>query len=386
MNCMATPSRKLPLYADAKEITVVAIVSGPARDLVLVGQRDLAAVDLVALPAVPEAAETLAEATGVARRVTGGQPQYLGVAISQGALDRLPNRIGNSRGLVEGDEQAPALVVQAGEGLGAAQAPRHGVDAPRPLMRGLDAGDGGHGDIEPIGADGEPQPFGELGPRLGLELRRRVGGNDPARVAEGGERPHDDPRHQRRLADAMARSDSDSDRVGGAAERPADRPKHVALPRLGTRVLRQNRPRLAPRKGEQYEAQWVVRIGPDLDGQRIEDGCLRETRGVRNIDHASGPDEPDSTFAMESSQAGDATAIARAQRKPLIHCARGWSGFPRPRRVGHGAVRRVVRADRPGRRDSPRLLPDRKTRPDKNATLPVEVRRGPTDPGPFPHI
>lgn len=242
-------SRKFTLHAHAEEVAVVAIVGGPARDLVLVGQRDLATVDLVALPAMPEAAETFAETAGVARRVAGGQPRDLGIAVGQGALDRLPHRIGNSRRLVEGHEQPASLVVQAGKGLGAAQAPRHGVDAPRPLVRGLDAGDRGGGDLEPVRAGGEPQPLGEFGPGLGLELRRGIGRHDPARVTEGGERPHDDPRHQRRLADTMPRSNGNADCVGGATERTPDMRQHLTLPGLGSRILLQHRPRLTPRSG-----------------------------------------------------------------------------------------------------------------------------------------
>ncbi len=60
------------------------------------------------MPAMTEAAEAFAEAAGVARRVAGRQPQDL-VSRSVSAPSIVsPHRIGNGRGLVEGDEQAAA--------------------------------------------------------------------------------------------------------------------------------------------------------------------------------------------------------------------------------------------------------------------------------------
>ena len=69
------------------------------------------------------------------------------------------------------------------------------------------------------------------------------------------------------------------------AKRTADLLQHFALPRLGPLLALQRRPRLAPREGEQHEAQRIVREAADLDAERIEDGLGRD---VGFIGHDAG--------------------------------------------------------------------------------------------------
>ena len=53
----------------------------------------------------------------------------------------------------------------------------------------------------------------------------------------------------------------------------------------GPLLALQRRPRLAPREGEQHEAQRIVREAADLDAERIEDGLGRD---VGFIGHDAG--------------------------------------------------------------------------------------------------
>ena len=88
---------------------------GDELELHLVGHGHGAAVDLARGPPVLELAKALAEPAHVLGRVTEGAPNDLGVAVGQRALGHLPNQIGDGRGLIEHQNDALALVVQAGE-------------------------------------------------------------------------------------------------------------------------------------------------------------------------------------------------------------------------------------------------------------------------------
>lgn len=80
----------------------------------------------------------------------------------------------------------------------------------------------------------------------------------------------------------MARGHGDADGIGSAAERPSDMRQNLTLPGLGSAIPFQHRPRLAPWKGEQHEAQRVVRIGPDLDAQGIQH---EGPGGIKRVGH-----------------------------------------------------------------------------------------------------
>src|SRR5262249_43044262 len=105
-------ARELALDADAHEVGVLAIVLRPLVDLGLVGHGDGARIDPSALPAMAKAAagEAFAEAACIARGIAEHRPEELGAGIGQRALDGVPHRIGDGRGLVEQGEGAPALV------------------------------------------------------------------------------------------------------------------------------------------------------------------------------------------------------------------------------------------------------------------------------------
>ena len=178
------------------------------------------------------AGEAFAEAAGGARGVAEGQPEQLGAGIGQRALDGLPHAVGDRRGLVEQGEGAPALVVQAGDGLGVVLRPGDGIDAPGAVVAGLRGIEQrGRGVGEPVLLTAERVPLGELGPGLGAQLALGVGGDDAARVAQRRQRPQDDPRDQRRLADAVARGDGEAHGFVGVCRAAAGRGPASPAPR-----------------------------------------------------------------------------------------------------------------------------------------------------------
>jgi hypothetical protein len=64
------------------------------------------------------AGEALAEAAGGAGWVAEDDPEDLGVGIGQGSLGGFPDDVGDGGGLVHDEDDALALVVEAGESLG----------------------------------------------------------------------------------------------------------------------------------------------------------------------------------------------------------------------------------------------------------------------------
>jgi hypothetical protein len=133
------------------------------------------------------------------------QPDQLGIGIGQRAQRHFPDGIGNAAGLVENQHDALALVVQPGKGLGIVLAPGHEVTAPALLVAGRGGGQRAAGLAKPVGRQRKVRPLGDFRPGLGVELAFGIGGHQHARIGAGVERPLDHHRHQRRLADPVAR-------------------------------------------------------------------------------------------------------------------------------------------------------------------------------------
>ena len=76
------------------------------------------------------AVEAFAKAADVAGGIAEGEPDDLGVDVGQGAFGRFPNDVGDFGGLVEDDEAALALVVEALPCGGVGLVPRGLVNAP----------------------------------------------------------------------------------------------------------------------------------------------------------------------------------------------------------------------------------------------------------------
>lgn len=121
--------QELAAPADLHEAGLLAIVGDPARELLLVGEADAARIDVMAVPAVAQAAEALMEAPCGARGIAEHQPDDLGTGIGQRAPCGVPDGVGDGRGLVEHHQQPAALIMKASERLGVVGGPRHHVDA-----------------------------------------------------------------------------------------------------------------------------------------------------------------------------------------------------------------------------------------------------------------
>ena len=110
----------------------------------------------------------------------------------------------------------------------------------------------GRGVGEPVLVDRERVPLGELGPGLGAELALGVGGDDAARVGQRRQRPQDQPGHQRRLADAVARGDGQAHGFVGRGvalpEALAQLLQHLALPGFRSALAGERGARLSPGK------------------------------------------------------------------------------------------------------------------------------------------
>ena len=85
------------------------------------------------IPPVLELPKALAKSPNIPGRVAEAAPYDLGVAICQSALRDLPYRVGDSASFVENQNNAFALVVQAGKGLCVALRPGHHVNPPGSL-------------------------------------------------------------------------------------------------------------------------------------------------------------------------------------------------------------------------------------------------------------
>ncbi|MBM3619163.1 MAG: hypothetical protein FJX20_00600 [Alphaproteobacteria bacterium] len=182
-------------------------------ELRLVDAGHRAAVDLPPAPTRARLAEAFPEAAAVLRRIAEDDPDDLGVRVGQRALGDLPDRIGDGARLVEQQHDALAQIVQAGERLGVVRVPGDAIAAPGLGVTRRAADDRRLGQAEPVPAVHQVEPLHDLRPGLGAQLLIGIGGDHAHRILEGRQRPELDPGHQRRLADAVARSDGDVDRL-----------------------------------------------------------------------------------------------------------------------------------------------------------------------------
>jgi hypothetical protein len=110
-------------------------------------------------------------------------------------------------------------------------------------------------------------PLGELGPGLGTQLALGVGGDDAARVAQRRQRPQDDPGDERRLADAVAGSNSLAHSFVGRLVAPmqcgAKLLQYLALPRLGTAFVGKRRTLPSPREGVHHVTKGIEAAATD---------------------------------------------------------------------------------------------------------------------------
>ncbi|MNG08960.1 hypothetical protein D3C84_923540 [compost metagenome] len=137
--------------------------------------------------------EARPESAGVLRWVAECSPDDFGVLVGQRAFSYFPHQVRNGRCFVEDQQQAFAFVVQAGECLGVALRPGHGVDAPVLFVLRIRADQRRSRQAEPMGRDRQAIPLRNLWPGLGPELRFGVCRNDATGVDCGVERPLDDP-------------------------------------------------------------------------------------------------------------------------------------------------------------------------------------------------
>lgn len=204
----------------------------------------------------PAQGETLPEPPLVPRGVAEDAPDNLGILVGEGALGSLPNNIRDGRGLVEYDEDALALVVEAREGFSIPLGPGDHVDAPGTLVLGIAREEGRSRHFKVFPADEEAIPFGQLDPGLGLQLVLGVRGDDALRVLVGGDRPKNDPGNAGGFPDTVARGSGELDRFAYGDEARTEILEDTDLPQLGTGLLFKFS-WLAPGKTEENEAEGV---------------------------------------------------------------------------------------------------------------------------------
>ena len=175
---------------------------------------DRPTIDVLRIPEPPVLVETLEESSGVAPRVRDGQPQPKWRHIREEPLGHLPDRIRNTRGLVELHHHAD-LAVGPGEGVGVLCGPRLRLDVVilrvHLQLRLDEIGEPscrahGHGGLlEPVAVDGHGVPLAELRHRPRSKLRLGVGRHD--RGAPDPARLHPEVEHREpcALADPPAR-------------------------------------------------------------------------------------------------------------------------------------------------------------------------------------
>jgi hypothetical protein len=158
------------------------------------------------LPAVRElaASETFAEPAFISRRVAEHDPDNLRVLIGKRTLSNLPNQVGNRRALIEEHENALALIMETGEGFGVTLAPGHHVDPPSAFVERIVGEQGGRSHLEQIASDEHAVPFTDLGPSFSFQLVFGVGCDNSFGILECRDCPKDNPRNQRRFANAVA--------------------------------------------------------------------------------------------------------------------------------------------------------------------------------------
>src|SRR5213075_3048366 len=129
-------------------------------------------IHLAGVPAagLAPAGKALFEPTFREVRVAEHKPETLRVRVRHAAVARIPDTIGNARGLIEDHEQTLALIMQALESDDIMFRPLNHVHAPGALMVGVTGIEGGGGELEKVFGDKEMEPLAELGPGLGFQL------------------------------------------------------------------------------------------------------------------------------------------------------------------------------------------------------------------------
>ena len=286
-------AREDAAHAHPDEVGVLAVVLHPARDLRLVGHRHRAR---------DRSGPAASDGRSGRRRSIRGS----GRCCASGCRTR--TRAARCLASVS----APSMVSQTGSGM--AEASSSSAKARRPLLcrpamasvlfsdqvmastrqvlswpgrveceRGRRVG-------EPVAVEAEAVPLGELGPGLGAELALGVGGDDAARVAHGRQRPQDDPRDQRRLADAVARGDGRAHGLARCSCTPS--PSRSRMSRChgsGPCLVGERRAGDAPREGVHDVAQGIEAQGADL---AVQAACRCQPRRTFRRPLAGGLERP----------------------------------------------------------------------------------------------
>ena len=266
---------ELALDADLEEVAVLAVVGCPLLEQALVRLLDVAAVDEAAdVPIAEPAHHVLVEATAVPRRVAEVERHRL--AVGQAALAHLEDLVGDRRRLVEDVEGRGVGGVQTGEGFAVLFPARDPIDPPRLAVLVVVHVERAAAAVQRVPVARQPHavPLGQLGPRLGAELLAGVGGDHALRERAGVHDPADQPRHDRRLADAVARCGRELDRRDGQRAVEAARPdlstqllEEVLLPLL--RPLAPLQLAAAPRVADQHMPQRICVAGGHLLGDLL---------------------------------------------------------------------------------------------------------------------
>ncbi len=195
--------RELAADPDADKVAVLAVVIDPLLDLRLVGTLDVPAVDLARNPAVLVASEALAEPAGVTGRVAECNPDNLGVLVGQRPFGHFPHLVSDVRRLIEHQDDALAIVVQARERLCVVLRPRHRISPPALFVARVVGVDRRRRWFEPMRVDRQPEPLRQLWAGLGSQLVLCVGREYDLAVLAGRHCPMPDHPDLCRLADTV---------------------------------------------------------------------------------------------------------------------------------------------------------------------------------------
>ena len=101
-------------YNGAGHVGILAVEGDALLDLLSRGDRNVAAIDAQTIPAfVLTALEDFAEAADIRDWIAETAKNPFGALVGEGALDNLENHVCNRACLIEHDDQAPGLIVQA---------------------------------------------------------------------------------------------------------------------------------------------------------------------------------------------------------------------------------------------------------------------------------
>src|ERR1700748_3093871 len=110
------------------------------------------------MPAIRSSNRTV-ELTTVARGVSEGNPDNLGVFVAQYAFSNFPDDVINRASLIEDDDNTLALIVQAGESFSLLHRPCNEVGSPLCLMLRIFDPDRGGVDIPPVDIQTQAKPL-----------------------------------------------------------------------------------------------------------------------------------------------------------------------------------------------------------------------------------